>query len=240
MVDVLWHSLPVKPIRCCPLFKSRLHRSVLIHTPVRCWGQAWLTLAFTICPKSLYIDLRSGLFVGSHQIGKALRKNVTPCALGHFLERWLRCAPPLHHCCLIAVYLFEWKITSACFIDTSVHTEPWFVSTEMNTRRTLTVKSRFLTFSGQSLQDAAAGRGQISDGLPLLLRWICRLRENWEKKVRIHQTVFETHASHVRDGTAQCWDSTVRWSHHWGMLLCHCWPDPGPEDDKQVTSWCSS
>lgn len=43
----------------------------------------------------------------------------------------------------------------------------------------------FLTLSWQSLQDAAAGCGQVSDGLPLFLSWIRRLWENWEREAKI-------------------------------------------------------
>lgn len=40
------------------------------------------------------------------------------------------------------------------------------------------------TLSWQSLQDAAAGCSQVSDGLPLLLCRVRRLWENWENKVK--------------------------------------------------------
>ncbi len=51
---------------------------------------------------------------------------------------------------------------------------------------------KLLTLSWQSLQDAAAGCSQISDGLPLLLSRICRLWENWERKVKIYMLSHET------------------------------------------------
>lgn len=35
-----------------------------------------------------------------------------------------------------------------------------------------------LTFSGQGLQDAAAGCGQVGDGLPLLLSGVGRFGQN--------------------------------------------------------------
>ncbi len=49
---------------------------------------------------------------------------------------------------------------------------------------------QFLTLSWQSLQDAAAGCGQVSDGLPLLLGGISRLWENWEEEVEIYYDAF--------------------------------------------------
>lgn len=46
----------------------------------------------------------------------------------------------------------------------------------------VSICKKLLTLSWQSLQDAAAGCGQISDGLPLLLSWICCLWENWKRE----------------------------------------------------------